>query len=115
MGGLTNFALGPEASDRPYSIISLDLGLPWSSAAPNSIGIRCIQVAFLFFAAVFTPVYLSILLVLWTAPLSTSKQRHFLVAAQVLNAWSGLEVFCVSIAASVLEIRQFAAFMVGHR
>mmetsp|Transcript_46696 Transcript_46696/g.117526 ORF Transcript_46696/g.117526 Transcript_46696/m.117526 type:complete len:1072 (+) Transcript_46696:19-3234(+) len=113
--GLTNFALGPEASVRPYSIISLDLGLPWSTDAPNGIGIRSIQVAFLFFAAVFTPVYLSILLVLWTAPLPASKQRHFLVAAQVLNAWSGLEVFCVSIAASVLEIRQFAAFMVGHR
>jgi len=113
--GLTSFALGPEASVRPYSILSLDLGLPSSSDAPDSFGIRSIQVAFLFFAAVFTPVYLSILLVLWTAPLSTSKQRHFLVAAQVLNAWSGLDVFCLSIAASVLEIRQFAAFMVGDK
>jgi len=113
--GLTSLALGPEASVRPYSILSLDLGLPSSSDAPDSFGIRSIQVAFLFFAAVFTPVYLSILLVLWTAPLSSSKQRHFLVAAQVLNAWSGLDVFCVSIAASVFEIRQFAAFMVGDR
>jgi len=113
--GLASFVLGPEASVRPYSIISLDAALPSSSMAPNSFGIRWIQVAFLFFAAIIMPVYLAILLCLWVAPLSNRKQRHFLVAAQVLNAWSGLDVFCMSIAASVLEIRQFAIFMVGDK
>jgi len=113
--GLASFVLGPEASVRPYSIITLDAALPASSLAPNTLGIRWIQIAFFFFSAVVMPAYLAILLCLWVAPLSNRKQRHFFVAAQVLNAWSGVDVFCLSIAASVLEIRQFALFMVGDK
>jgi hypothetical protein len=33
----------------------------------------------------------------------------------VLNAWSALEVFVVAIMAAVLEIRQFAQFVVGDK
>jgi len=37
----------------------------------------------------------------------------FLVLAQVMNAWSGLDVFVVAILACVLEISQFADFIIG--
>lgn len=37
------------------------------------------------------------------------------VAAEVLNAWSALDVFVVAIMAGVLEIQQFAAFIVGDK
>ncbi len=33
----------------------------------------------------------------------------------MLNAWSSLEVFVVAIMAAILEIRQFAAFIVGQK
>ena len=36
-----------------------------------------------------------------------------MVLTEVCNAWSALDVFCVSIAAALLEIQQFAAFIVG--
>mmetsp|Transcript_41129 Transcript_41129/g.130258 ORF Transcript_41129/g.130258 Transcript_41129/m.130258 type:complete len:454 (-) Transcript_41129:74-1435(-) len=113
--GLAGFLLGEEASTRPYSIISLDLALPAASNAPDDFGVRVIQVAFIFFAGIMLPIYLCILICLWVAPLKNRKQREFLVAAQVLNAWSGTDVFCVSIFASVLEIRQFASFIIGDK
>lgn len=113
--GLAGYVLGAEAAVRPYSLASLGWALPGSSESPDAFGTRSIQVAFLVFAAIITPVYLVVLLCLWTAPLSKRVQRQLLVAAHVLNAWSGLDVFCVSIMASVLEIRQFALFIVGEK
>eukprot|EP00405_Crypthecodinium_cohnii_P056348 CAMPEP_0206629264 /NCGR_PEP_ID=MMETSP0325_2-20121206/66949_1 /ASSEMBLY_ACC=CAM_ASM_000347 /TAXON_ID=2866 /ORGANISM="Crypthecodinium cohnii, Strain Seligo" /LENGTH=481 /DNA_ID=CAMNT_0054154049 /DNA_START=63 /DNA_END=1506 /DNA_ORIENTATION=+ len=113
--GLSGWVLGPEAALRPYSVVSLGWDLPQATMEPNSVGTRWLQVAYLCFAVVILPVYLTILLCLWAAPLSNKQQRDFLIAAQVLSAWSGLDVFCVSIIASVLEIRQFALFMVGDR
>jgi len=37
------------------------------------------------------------------------------VAAQVLNAWCALDVFALSVLVSVLQIRQFALFIVGSK
>ncbi len=36
-----------------------------------------------------------------------------LVLAEICNAWSAIEVFLLSVFASMLELSQFAAFMVG--
>jgi hypothetical protein len=36
-----------------------------------------------------------------------------MVLAEVVNAWSALDVWCVTILASLLEIQQFAKFIVG--
>ncbi len=35
------------------------------------------------------------------------------VAAEILSAWSTVDVFVVSIVAALMEIRQFAQFMLG--
>jgi len=53
------------------------------------------------------------MLVLWVVPLTLAWQRSLFVLAEVLNAWSALDVFCIAIAAALLEIQQFAAFIVG--
>ena len=53
------------------------------------------------------------MLLLWLVPLTLSAQRSMFVLAEVLNAWSALDVFCIAIAAALLEIQQFAAFIVG--
>lgn len=113
--GLAGFLLGQDGADRPYSVLSLDFALPGSSMHPNGINVRVIQIAFVFFAAVTLPVYLVILMCLWFAPMKNRMHREFLVAAQILNAWSGTDVFCLSIFASVLQIRQFASFMIGDK
>merc|ERR1712100_157707 len=58
-------------------------------------------------------IFLGLLLVLWNAPLTVKGQRMFLVLAQIMNAWSGLDVFVVAILACVLEISQFANFILS--
>lgn len=113
--GMAALALGPERSMRPFSVISLATALPSASPDPNSFGTRWIQLAFVCFSIVFVLAYNIILVVLWWAPLSNKVQRRLLVSAQVLNAWSALEVFMLSIMAGVLEIQQFAKFIVGTK
>ena len=41
------------------------------------------------------------------------KLEKNLIAIDILGAWTALDVFCLSVAAALLEIRQFAAFIVG--
>ena len=53
------------------------------------------------------------LLVLWVMPLTLKAQRKIFVLTEVTNAWSGLEVFVVSIIAALLEIETFAQFLVA--
>jgi hypothetical protein len=52
-------------------------------------------------------------LILWLVPLNLSKQRSLFVFSEILNSWSSLDVFCVSIVAAMLQIQQFASFIVG--
>jgi len=113
--GLAGYVLGPEKAVQPFSVLSLGGAVPSSAQFPDSFGTRWIQVAYLMFAAVMTPTFLVVLLCLWALPLSKRRQHHLLVAAQVLNAWGGLDVFCMSIMASALQIRQFALFIVADK
>jgi hypothetical protein len=56
-----------------------------------------------------------LLLVMWFTPLPLRPRRVLLVAAEVANAWSAMDVFMVSLVAALLEIRQFTSFMIGGR
>lgn len=113
--GLAGYALGPEDQHRPFSVFSLGMQLPAASEDPNSFLIRALQGVFFLFAIIVVVAYHVILIVLWAAPMTTRMQKQFFLTAQVLNAWSGLDVFCVTILAGVLEIRQFADFIVGDK
>jgi len=111
--GVVGLALGPEQSHRAYSLFGLGEELPAASINPNTFGIHWIQFFFIAFSGVTVLIFLGLLLVLWNVPLTVKGQRSFLVMAQVMNAWSGLDVFVVAILACVLEISQFANFIIG--
>jgi hypothetical protein len=113
--GLSGLALGPEGAKRPFSIVSLAMAVPSSNPDPDSLDVRWIQWAFVLFAIVMTFVYPIVLIVLWLVPCSERHQRNLVVAIQVLDAWSALDVFMVSIVAGVFEIRRFALFMIGDK
>jgi len=100
---------------RSFSIVSLGAALPSSTANPNAFGIRWIQAVFIAFTVVFPLAHLASLLFLWLTPLKRETQRKFFVLTEVLNAWSALEVFIIAIIAAILEIQQFAKFIVGSR
>jgi hypothetical protein len=111
--GVAGLALGPDDSVRAYSLFGLGEELPAASINPNTFGIHWIQFFFIVFSGLTVLIFLGLLLVLWNVPLTVKGQRSFLVLAQVMNAWSGLDVFVVAILACVLEISQFANFIIG--
>jgi hypothetical protein len=51
----------------------------------------------------------------WFVPMTIRVQRHWLHINEVVGAWAGLEVFVCAIVAALLEIKQFAAFMVASK
>mmetsp|Transcript_14969 Transcript_14969/g.20920 ORF Transcript_14969/g.20920 Transcript_14969/m.20920 type:complete len:1071 (+) Transcript_14969:86-3298(+) len=110
-GGLAGWAL-KDAAAASYSLISVGQTITHSAHVVNA-GIRFIAATFFVFAFAVPLSHLVCLIVLWVTPLRGSWQRRTFVLAEVLNAWSALEVFVVSIIAALLEIGQFAEFIVG--
>jgi len=98
-----------------YSAISLGNFIPFASINPSSPGVRWIQGTFFTFVLAVPLAHISALLFLWLTPLTTKTKKRVFVLTEVLNAWSALEVFVVSIIAALLEIRQFAQFIVGDK
>jgi len=111
--GLGGYTLG-DKNVRSFSIISLGFAIPDSVKHPGA-GTFFIQAVFLLFAAFVVIAYFCILLCLWCAPLTPRLQTHFYVASQILEAWNGIDVFVISILASVLEISQFVVFIIGDK
>lgn len=102
-----------DAAEVDYSFVSVGTAIPEHSGVPNDFAIRWLQASLFLFGQAMPFALLLALLVLWLVPMTLGWQRTFFVLAEVLNAWSALDVFCIAIAAALLEIQQFAAFIVG--
>jgi hypothetical protein len=72
-------------------------------------------VSFFIFAVAMPCAYVICLLVLWMVPLTYKFQSRLLTLTATIHAWSALEVFVISIIAALLELQQFAQFIIGHR
>ena len=110
--GLVGMALGEDKS-ASYSLLSLGTALPASVENPSSIGIECIRWTYLFFALIMPFSCLLGMIFLFWVPMHLTSQRRMFTLVEIFNAWSGIEVFLISVVASMLELSQFAAFMVG--
>jgi hypothetical protein len=114
-GGLAGLALGEERRRTTYSLLSLGASLPDSVEDSMSAGIIFLQIAYFFYAVV-TPIScLLLLILLLVCPMTLSAQRSVLVAAEIANAWSAIEVFVLSIIAALFQISTFASFIIGNR
>jgi len=98
-----------------YSVLSLANNVASSSLHPNSLGIRSLQVTYFIFVFLIPVIHLCSILLLWLFPMTVRTQRRLFISSEVLNAWASLEVFVISIIASILEISQFAKFIVGDK
>eukprot|EP00596_Hydrurales_sp_CCMP1899_P009730 CAMPEP_0119040798 /NCGR_PEP_ID=MMETSP1177-20130426/10836_1 /TAXON_ID=2985 /ORGANISM="Ochromonas sp, Strain CCMP1899" /LENGTH=1435 /DNA_ID=CAMNT_0007006205 /DNA_START=495 /DNA_END=4805 /DNA_ORIENTATION=+ len=85
---------------------------------PNVYGLQsqiiCMQICYFLFGLLAPLLLIIVLLIVWLLPLTPLGLDTLLRMAGTVGAWSALDVFCVSIAAALLEIRQFASFMVGN-
>eukprot|EP00472_Partenskyella_glossopodia_P000861 CAMPEP_0197544030 /NCGR_PEP_ID=MMETSP1318-20131121/68555_1 /TAXON_ID=552666 /ORGANISM="Partenskyella glossopodia, Strain RCC365" /LENGTH=266 /DNA_ID=CAMNT_0043103405 /DNA_START=898 /DNA_END=1698 /DNA_ORIENTATION=- len=113
--GLTGLILDDKQRTRPYSLLSVTWAMPEGSRSPNSFAVRWIQ-ATVFCVSFLAPLlHMFVLMILWWVPMTARPQYFVFAIAEVLNAWSALDVFVISIIASILELEQFAAFMVGSK
>lgn len=116
-----------EDTSVPYSLISLGESIPTSAYDPNSFGIRSIEAIYFVFTFAMPVAHLTVLLILWLIPMSPKVhsmitlinilqvQGRVYKISEVLNAWSGLDVFIVSILVALVEINQMAQFIIGNR
>eukprot|EP01062_Namystynia_karyoxenos_P065974 TRINITY_DN5_c0_g1_i1.p1 TRINITY_DN5_c0_g1~~TRINITY_DN5_c0_g1_i1.p1 ORF type:complete len:1504 (+),score=553.56 TRINITY_DN5_c0_g1_i1:150-4514(+) len=74
-----------------------------------------IGVTFILFTIIVPIIMVVGLLAMWLVPLTLSEQKIVLFCNNILAAWSSTEVFIVSLLAALLEIGQFAAFLIGGR
>ena len=112
-GGLAGIALGDENRRTAYSLISLGTSIPESSH--STAGTYVLMAVYFFYAVAAPFVCLYLLFVLLVLPMTVRQQLLVLFLAEIANAWSAVEVFCLSIVASLLEISSFASFIMGNR
>ena len=117
--GLAGYAL--ELLDIPthreFSIIQLGMNVRKVYEDPNSS--RIIFCQFIYFLTILaipiTFIFIFILIVLWFIPMPRKYQQILYNIAEILNAWSCIDVFVIALIAGVVQIAQFAEFMVGDR
>jgi len=112
-GGLAGIALGDENRRNEYSLVSLGTSIPDSTS--GTLGPSIIMMTYFFYAVAAPFACLLFLIILLLVPMSVQRQLTLLFLAEIANAWSAVEVFCLSIVASLLEISTFASFIIGDR
>eukprot|EP00977_Amphora_coffeiformis_P013267 scaffold3421_cov181-Amphora_coffeaeformis.AAC.7 len=113
-GGVAGELIG-QRKDAAYSLISLGKSLPESVEKSSMLAIGGLQTAYFFFAVAAPIACLFFLCILFALPLTLRYQFVLLTCAEIANAWSAIEVFCLSIVAALLEISTFASFIVGDK
>ena len=115
--GLAGYALDlfQIVPHREYSVIKLGFSVPESYENPNDKTIRFTQA--IYFITVFVMPISTLLniIFLWFIPLPRKIQKFLYNAAEILNAWSCLDVFVIAIFAAILQISQFTEFIVGDK
>ena len=115
--GLAGYALEllDVPSHREFSIIELGTSMPGSYENPHAPEIIFTQIVYFVTTLAIPLAFMLNLLILWFIPMPRKAQRILYDIAEVLNAWSCIGVFVIAIFASLLEIGQFAKFMVGDK
>ena len=115
--GLAGYALDLfDISDhRDYSVLDLGFQVPKSYENPNDSVIIFTQTVY-FITVFIMPVAMQLnVIFLWFVPLPRKIQKILYSIAEVLNAWSCLDVFVFAVIAAILEIGQFTKFIVGDK
>jgi len=112
--GAAGLVLGDNAK-QSFSLVSLGQSIPESVEKPEEFGIRWIETTYYVFALGMPFMCLGSMLLLWMVRLNVKHQVLLFVFAEIANAWSAIEVFVISVACAILQISQFAAFIIGDK
>ena len=115
--GLAGYALDlfKITPHREYSVIQLGFSVPESYENPNDKVIRFTQAIYFITVFIMPVSTLLNIMFLWFVPLPRKIQKFFYNIAEILNAWSCLDVFIIAIIAAIMQISQFTGFIVGDK
>jgi hypothetical protein len=108
-GVIVVFCLEPQ--DLVSSLGLTSLGVDIVSEAPNSIGLRVVQLIFFSFTLIIPLLSIGALVVLLLAPLRYRSQKVLLEACQVLDAWAAMDVFAMAVAVFHFEAGLMSRFL----
>ena len=103
------------ATHREFSILGLGLSVPGAYENPKAPEIIFTQVIYFITVLAMPLAFLLVCGILWFIPMPRKAQMILYSIAEVLNAWSCIDVFVIAIVASLTEIEQFTKFIVGDR
>ena len=100
-------------SIKSLSFFDVGFMIPRASGlSASQPGIRLMQISYFLFGLFAPLILLVVMMILWVIPLPSYVSRWLMSVVRMLNAWSALDVYCVSVAAIMWEIRQFVGFIV---
>ena len=98
---------------KSLSFFDVGFMIPMASGlSATQPGIRLMQSCYFLFGLFAPLILLGVMMILWVIPLPSYVSRWLVSAVRTMNAWSALDVYCVSVAAIMWEIRQFVGFIV---
>ena len=100
---------------REYNLIDLGLSVPGAAENSNSGVIIFTQIIYFLTVLIIPFTFCINLIILWFIPMTRKAQKIFYTIAEILNAWSSIDVFVVAIFAALLEVAQIAKFLVGDK
>jgi hypothetical protein len=115
-GGLAGALLEkgvPGSSYVKYSVYTIFDSLPEASGQGSSFMIVTLQLCFLFFSIICPLALVASQIIFFVYPMTLSVSKLVSRFIDSIQAWSALEVFCFAVLATLIEIQQFVAFIVG--
>ncbi len=100
---------------REFSILDLGLSIPAAYENPTDSAIIFTQIVYFLTVLVLPLAFLLFVGILWFVPMTRKAQTIIYAIAEILNAWSCIDVFVIAIVASLTEIEQFTKFIVGDK
>ena len=100
---------------REFSILDLGLSVPAAYENPTDSAIIFTQIVYFLTVLVLPLAFLLFVGILWFVPMTRKAQTIIYAIAEILNAWSCIDVFVIAIVASPTQIEKFAKFIVGDK
>jgi len=94
-------------------LLSIGYEIPTSVQNQRSFGSLFIQACYYFFALIMPVLFLVLTFVMLRVPLQAKTQMWCLTLIEIASAWSALEVFMISMVASLAEISDIASYIIG--
>jgi len=115
--GLAELILPPEKLTTQFSLISLGKLIPHAARnggyLSGGLWAKWLTLMFFAFAMVIPLIRLLLLALLWSVPMTLRHTRRLFHLIEVIAAWSAMDVFIVSVIASVLEIGGLSQDVIG--